>query len=144
MLSATLPFNLKTKWKLSLLLILPYWSQKSRMLRLERQLDLLLRNSSTNVFICNLKLQLHQVIILLVLILYFCELYMVCLQGVPDPSSMGNCVLCIGLCIGLNLSLSFYQVLPNFPSLAEHYQIILTAENYGLESDLHQIAHSYW
>ncbi|XP_071667749.1 methylcytosine dioxygenase TET1 isoform X3 [Patagioenas fasciata] len=50
-----------TKWKLSLLLILPYSSQKSRMLRLERQLDLLLRNSSTNVFICNLKLQLHQV-----------------------------------------------------------------------------------
>lgn len=57
---------------------------------------------------------------------------------------MENYDLCkVSHYVGWNLKLFFYQVLPSFVSLAEHYQIIITAENYTLESDFHQIAHSY-
>lgn len=69
---------------------------------------------------------------------------MVVLQVIPNLSSMENYDLCkVFHYVGQNLKPSFYQVLPNFVSLAERYQIIVTAENYTLESDFHQIAHSY-
>lgn len=68
---------------------------------------------------------------LLVLMLH--GLCVVCLQVVPHPSSMeqlvqGHCML---------ITVTFYQVLPNFVSFSEHDQLIITGENSALQSGLH-------